>query len=135
MNSRPPLRLDRPPPPTRPARPAPPAVGRHAAALLSALAAKTRYVDPELCAIWPALAGAELARLCRPGRLSGGRSGRTLEIVVPHGAAAAAVEFASDGLKRRLNAYFGPESIARIAIVHGSAAAPKSGLLSRFRHG
>lgn len=133
--SRPPLRSHDPPPPTRGARSGPPALSRFSAGVLQSLAAKTRYVDPDLIANWPALAGPEISRLCRPGRLTGGRGGRTLEVVVAHGAAAAAVEFASEELLRRLNAYFGPNGVERIAITRGRAAEPRAGRLSRFRTG
>lgn len=133
---RPPLRASGPPPQTRAARQAAPALSRYASGVLADLARKTRFVDPDLAANWPVLAGSEIARLCRPGRLTGGREGRTLEVVVPHGAAAASVEFASETLRRRLNDYFGPNAIARIAIIQGPAP-PKApgGGLSRFRKG
>lgn len=136
---RPPLRDLGPPPRTKAARPAAPGFGKVSAGVLEGLARQTRFVDPDLIARWPALAGPEIARLCRPGRLTGGREGRTLEVIVPHGAAAASVEFASETLKRRLNDYFGPNAIVRIAVVQGPAAktpgnSPKGGL-SRFRTG
>jgi len=132
---RPPLR-DGLAPPTRGTRAAAPSLSRFSSAVLADLARKTRYVDPDIIAIWPKLAGPELSRLCRPGRLSGGREGRTLEVVVPHGAAAASVAFASEDLRRRLNDYFGPNAIARIAIIQAPRApgGPKGGL-SRFRTG
>jgi len=129
-----------PPPATRPARSAAPSFARFSAEVVEGLARKTRYVDPGLIARWCEIAGPELSRLCRPGRLTGGHTGRTLEVVVPHGAAAVSVEFAAETLRRRLNAYFGPEAIARIAIVQ--SAVPKGqgpgrpgGGLSRFRRG
>lgn len=91
-------------------------------------------MDPEIAARWTELAGPELSKLCRPGRLTGGPSGRTLEVIVPHGAAAASVEFAAETLKRRLNAYFGPNAVERIAVLQApaprGAEAPR---LSRFR--
>ncbi|MFZ5616058.1 MAG: DciA family protein [Pseudomonadota bacterium] len=133
---RPLLRGDGPARETRAARSAAPALSRFSAQVLADLARKTRFVDPDLAANWPVLAGPEIARLCRPGRLTGGREGRTLEVVVPHGAAAASVEFASETLRRRLNDYFGPNAIARIAVIQGPAP-PKApgGGLSRFRTG
>jgi hypothetical protein len=132
---RPPLR-DGLPAPTRGPRAPAPSLARYSSAVLAELARKTRYVDPEIIALWPKLAGPDLSKLCRPGRLTGGREGRTLEVVVPHGAAAASVEFAADDLRRRLNDYFGPNAIARIAIIQAPRAqgGPKGGL-SRFRTG
>jgi hypothetical protein len=130
---RPPLR-DILPRPTRAARAAPPPLRQFSAGVLAELAKKTKYVDPDLAARWTTLAGPELSKLCRPGRLTGGPGGRTLEVVVPHGAAAASVEFAAETLRRRLNDYFGPNAIARIAIIQG-ASGPRGSGLSRFRSG
>lgn len=143
---RPALRDNGPPPPTRGPRPAASAFARFSTGVIEGLAQKTRFVDPELIGRWTALAGPELSRLCRPGRLTGGREGRTLEVIVPHGAAAASVEFASETLKKRLNDYFGPGAIARIAVLQGPApkdggpsgkpaGKPAGGGLSRFRTG
>lgn len=135
---RPPLRDNGPPPQTRAPRRAAPALSRFTGGILADLARKTRYVDPDLIANWTALAGPELSKLCRPARLTGGREGRTLEVIVPHGAAATSVEFAAETLRRRLNEHFGPNAIARIAIVHGPKAggtSPPPRGLSRFRNG
>lgn len=133
MSFRPPLR-DLPPPQTRGPRAAAPPLARFSSALIADLARRTRFVDPEIAARWTELAGPELSRLCRPGRLTGGPSGRTLEVIVPHGAAAASVEFAAETLKRRLNAFFGPNAIDRIAVLQGpSPASGRPPRLSRFR--
>ncbi len=136
--NRPPLRDNGPPPPTRGQRPSAPALGRFSTGVLEGLAQKTRFVDPELIARWTALAGPELSKICRPGRLTGSREGRTLEVIVPHGAAAASVEFAAETLKRRLNDYFGPNAVLRILVIQGPG--PKGegrpgGGLYRFRTG
>lgn len=148
---RPLLRDASPPPATRAARGAAPVFARFSAGIVEDLARKTRYVAPDLIARWADLAGPELSRLCRPGRLTGGRmggraDGRTLEVIVPHGAAAASVEFAAETLKRRLNGYFGPDAIARIVVIQAAASQtgsrgpdsggkPGGGGLSRFRSG
>lgn len=116
---RPALRDNGPAPATRGVRQSAPALARFSSGVLEGLARQTRFVDPALIARWSELAGPEISRLCRPGRLTGGRQGRTLEVIVPHGAAAASVEFASETLRRRLNAYFGPEAIVRIAVIQG----------------
>lgn len=139
--NRPPLRDNGPPPETRGVRQSPPALARASAGVLEDLARKTRFVDPDIVGHWPVLAGAELSKLCRPGRMTGGRTGRTLEVIVPHGAAAASVEFAAETLRRRLNDYFGPGAIARITVIQGPGpsgagpATPSGGGLSRFRNG
>ncbi|MCA8888811.1 MAG: DUF721 domain-containing protein [Parvularculaceae bacterium] len=125
---------------TRPARAAPPALARYSAGVLKDLARKTRFVDPDIAARWSEIAGPELSRICRPGRLTGGgKGGRSFEVIVAHGAAAASVEFASETLKRRLNEFFGPGAIERIVVVRGGGtgggSAAKPGGLSRFRGG
>ncbi len=131
---RPPLRDLGPPRATRGPRPAAPPLARFASALVADLARRTRFVDPDIAARWTELAGPEISRICRPGRLTGGPSGRTLEVIVPHGAAAASVEFAAETLKRRLNEYFGPNAVERIAVLQGPApAAASKPRLSRFR--
>lgn len=126
---------------TRPVRPGPPQLSRFSAAVLAALARKTKYVDPQLAANWPSVVGDEIARLCRPGRLTGGRGrggGRTLEIVAPNGAAAAQVQFVADTIVERANRLLGPGAVARIAIrqeggragAAGKSARPSVGLES-----
>lgn len=133
---RPPLRDVGAPPSTKAARAAAPPLARFASALIADLARQTRFVDPDIAARWTELAGPELSKLCRPGRLTGGASGRTLEVIVPHGAAAASVEFAAETLRRRLNSYFGPNAIERIAVLQGpSPKGPEKPRLARFRRG
>ena len=134
VKTRRPTLRDLSPPQTRGPRPAAPPLARAATALVADLARKTRFVDPDLTARWTEFAGPELSRLCRPGRLTGGTHGRTLEVIVPHGAAAASVEFAAETLRRRLNGFFGPNAIERIAVVQGPApAGPARPRFSRFR--
>lgn len=123
---------------TRPARPAPPAIGRYSAKIFADLAGRTRFVDPALAANWTTLVGAEIAALCRPGRLTGGQVGATLELHAPHAAAAARTQFEAEAIRRRLNNYLGPGRIGRITVLHLQGPAPvgESGLdgaLSRFR--
>ncbi len=134
VKTRRPTLRDLTPRPTRGPRPAAPPLARAASALVADLARKTRFVDPDLAVRWTEFAGPEISKLCRPGRLSGGTHGRTLEVIVPHGAAAASVEFAAETLRRRLNSFFGPNAIERIAVVQGPApAADARPRFSRFR--
>lgn len=107
---------------TRPARRAAPPIARAGAAVFAGLAKKTKFVEPALAENWPALAGEKLAGLCRPGRLTGRAPGKTLELRVPSGAAAAAVQMEADGLIARLNAYLGPGAVGRLAIVQSGPA-------------
>ncbi len=142
---RPPLRDLGLPKATRPVRAPAPAVARFSAAIVAGLARQTRFVDPDLIVHWGEIAGPEISQLCRPGRITGSPRERTLELIVPHGAAAASVQFAAETLKRRLAAWFGPNFVNRIAVVHGPAprnrgpsgppATTPGGGLSRFRQG
>ncbi|WP_425410986.1 DciA family protein [Hyphococcus sp.] len=101
---------------TRPARRAPPKLARASANIFAALAKKTKFIDPSLAESWPALAGERIAALSRPGRITGQGRDKTLEIHVRDGAAASEVQMQSDELIRRLNAYLGPRSLARLHI-------------------
>ena len=74
-------------------------------------------MDPALAERWGALAGDKIAALARPGRMTGQGRGRTLELFVQNGAAAAVVQMERDGLIARLNAYLGPGVVDRIAII------------------
>jgi hypothetical protein len=69
---------------------------------------------------WADLAGPELARLCRPVRISYGRKGfgATLILEAP-GAAAPLVQMRLDGLRSRINAVYGYAAIARIQLQQG----------------
>jgi len=69
---------------------------------------------------WAELAGPELARLCRPLRISYGRKGlgATLILEAP-GAAAPLVQMRLDGLRARINAVYGYAAIARIQVQQG----------------
>lgn len=81
---------------------------------------------------WADLAGPELARLCRPVRVSYAKKGfgATLVVEAP-GAAAPLVQMRLDGLRARINAVYGYAAIARIqlqqgglGVVSGMAEAP-----------
>lgn len=114
-------------PSTRPARSAAPALARLSASVFADLARKTKYADPALAERWPAIAGDKLAELSRPGRLTGRGPGKTLELRVPSGAAAAAVQMETDGLIARVNSYLGPGAVARIAVIQTGGAAKSEG--------
>jgi len=111
---------------TRPARKAPPTAGRAGASVFTDLAKKTRFMDPSIAENWTAIAGERLAALARPGRLTGRPSGggRTLELIVENGAAAAEIQMLTGGLIARLNSFLGPNAVARITVSQG-AARPK----------
>ncbi len=110
--------------PTKPVRPAPPKAARFATSVFARLAKRTKYVDPTLAARWTEIAGDEIAALGRPGRMTGPRQNRTLEIRAPSGAAAAQLQMFAETLLARVNAYLGPGAIKRIAIRQASHAPP-----------
>lgn len=127
---------------TRAARAAAPPIRRYGAQVFAELARITNYVDPNLAASWSAIAGEDLARLCRPGRLSGGRIGRTLEVIAADGAAAALVQFEAESLRRNVNDFLGPGAVGRIYVrqagqrsdgASSAEGSPLGGALSRFR--
>lgn len=112
------------PPKTRAARRAAPSAARAGANVFAELARKTKYVDPNLADHWPTIAGKEIATIARPGRLTGhAAGGKTLEVYVRSGAAASQMQMASDELLARANRYFGPGTVARIAIRQRTAPA------------
>jgi hypothetical protein len=129
---------------TRPVRPGPPKISRAAAEVFSRLARTTRFADPGLAENWPSIAGGELAKLGRPGRVLGNGPGRTLEVIVRDGAAAAEMQMRADDLIQAVNRYLGPGAVARIALRQKSGSArpepdeprdgsPLSAALSSFR--
>ena len=111
---------------TRGIRRAAPSVARAGANVFSDLARRTKFVDPNLADHWPSIAGADIARLARPGRLTGHKSaGQALEIYVRSGAAAAEMQMRADDLLSRLNRYFGPGTVTRITIRQHAGAPPQ----------
>jgi hypothetical protein len=101
---------------TKPARSGPPPIRRFAASVLVELARRTKFVDPSLAAAWRRIVGPELAALCRPGKMTGGGAGRTLEVVARDGAAAARVQFEAEAIRRAVNEFLGPDTLARVAV-------------------
>ncbi len=124
---------------TRPAREPPPAIGRYSSKIFADLAGRTNYVDPALAARWADLVGPEIAALCRPGRLTGGRIGATLEVFARNGATASRAQFEAETIRRRLNDYLGPGRVGRITVLQRAAnpaaepSGPLGAALSRFR--
>ena len=58
-----------------------------------------------------------------PGRLSGGRLARTLEIWCSSGAAAARIQFEAETIRRKLNEFMGPGAVGRILVRQRASAA------------
>lgn len=108
------------PPPPRRNRVEP--VGREANA--AALAAFTRagFRDPTLILRWEEIAGAEVARLARPVKLSDGPSGGTLTLKAEPGASLF-LQHETRSLCERINTYLGRPAISRLRFVQGALAA------------
>lgn len=83
-------------------------------------AAARGFALARLLTHWDEVAGPELARLCRPLRISYARKGfgATLVLESP-GAAAPLVQMRLEGLRARINAAHGHAAIARIQLVQG----------------
>ena len=123
---------------TKPVRSGPPPVAKYSSKLFATLAQQTKFVDPKLGAQWRTLVGDELAHLCRPGRLTGGRTGCTLEVFTQNAASAAKVQFEAETIRQRVNVFLGPDTVARISVLHredvgNSTGSELNSALSRFR--
>lgn len=128
---------------TRPAIKAAPSVGRFVSGVFADLAKTTKYIDPKLAIDWPRIVGDETAKLCRPGRLTGGHLGKTLEVFARNSAAGAKIQFEQEAIRQKVNMFLGPDTVARLSIIHkeepksAAATSPKDDALgtalSRFR--
>lgn len=89
-------------------------------AQIRAASEKRGFAVTRLLTHWADVAGPELARLCRPQRVSYAQRGfgATLIVEAP-GAAAPLVSMRLDGLRERINAIYGYAAIARIQLVQG----------------
>lgn len=79
-----------------------------------------------LKADWPAVVGADLARVTRPDAVlagRGARAGKALRLRVS-GAAALEVQHRSGQIVERVNAYFGHKMIDDVRLVQGTISAP-----------
>lgn len=129
----PPADHDRPEKPDAP-RPAPrryrfePAGGLIAAQVRKA-GEKRGFAVARLLTHWAEVAGPDLARLCRPQRISYARKGfgATLVLETP-GAAAPLVAMRLDALRERINAVYGHAAIARIQLVQGGGMVALDGM-------
>ena len=111
---------------SKPARAAPPPLARTSAGVFAELAKKTKFMDPVLAQSWPQLAGERIATLCRPGRIIGARDGKTLELHVANGSAAAEIQMQADQIIARVNGFLGPGAVARIALIQSGRAASRA---------
>ena len=84
-------------------------------------AAKRGFVQARLHALWPQIAGPELASVCAPVKLTSARgpSGGLLRLAVS-GAHAPQVQMMIPTLCERINAAMGPGTVGRIQLAHAA---------------
>jgi hypothetical protein len=105
-----------PEPPPRRNRAEP--VSRNAAALSAQGFARAGFRDPTLVLHWGQIAGAEVARVAQPLRLSESPSGGVLTLKAEPGASLF-LQHESRELCQRINSYLGRNAVARLRFVQG----------------
>jgi hypothetical protein len=110
---------DTPEPPPRRNRAEP--VARNAAALSQDVFARAGFRDPTLVLHWVTIAGADVARIAQPVRLSDGPSGGVLTLKAEPGASLF-LQHESRALCERINTYLGRNAVARLRFVQGPLA-------------
>jgi hypothetical protein len=98
------------------------AVSRGAAAVSTDLFARAGFRNPTLVLRWAEIAGAEVARIAQPIRLSDGPSGGVLTLKAEPGASLF-LQHESRELCARINAYLGHAAVAKLKFVQGPLAA------------
>jgi len=107
------------PPPPRRNRTGP--IGREANDAAMAAFARAGFRDPSLILRWEEIAGAEVARLARPIKLSDGPTGGTLTLKAEPGASLF-LQHETRALCERINAYLGRAAVSRLRFVQGALA-------------
>lgn len=87
--------------------------------LLREQRARSGVALAELTAAWREIVGPELAALCAPEKLSGGKEARTLHLAAA-GPAALVLQHQSARVLDRVNLFAGPGSFAKVAFVQKS---------------
>jgi hypothetical protein len=96
-------------------------VARGAASLSADAFARAGFRDPTLVLRWPEIAGADVARIAQPLRLSESASGGVLTLKAEPGASLF-LQHESRALCERINAYLGRNAVARLRFVQGPLA-------------
>ncbi len=90
-------------------------------------AARRGYLKAKLEALWPEIAGADIARVSWPAKLSAGRGGGGgLLVLAVDGALAPQVQMTLPTLIERIAAALGPGVVGRIQLVHGLPAGARA---------
>lgn len=105
--------------------------GALAPAALKTVGAKRGFAELRLLTEWPAIAGAAVAAICKPVKVTYGRRdapglGATL-VVTTAGARAPEVEMSAPGIIERVNAFYGYRAVSRLAIDQSRAPAMAAG--------
>lgn len=99
------------------------AVGRDATLAGKSAFVRAGFADPTLVLRWTEIAGPDIARLCRPIKLSQGASGGVLTLKAEP-AAALFLQHESRALCARINSYLGHVALVRLRFVQGPLVAP-----------
>lgn len=94
-------------------------VSRDASALGQTALVRAGFSDPTLVLHWEKIAGAAVARLARPIRLSEGPHGGVLTLLAEPGAAVF-LQHETRSLAERINTYLGRSAVARLKFVQGA---------------
>lgn len=96
----------------------PGALAGDAAGVADAAFRRNGFTDPALVLHWKAIAGPDIARLCRPLKLSEGAQGGVLTLLAEP-AAAVFLQHESRILCAAINTYLGRPAVARLKFVPG----------------
>ncbi|MCP5432125.1 MAG: DUF721 domain-containing protein [Alphaproteobacteria bacterium] len=111
----------RPVPATRPARPVAPTAGAALKSVARTLLKRRGMASLDLVAQWPAIVGAELARLTLPEALKGaGTRGDATLVLRVASAGAPLVQHMAPQIIERVNGALGGRIVARLKLVHGA---------------
>ena len=94
-------------------------VSRDAGAVANAALARAGFSDPTLILRWEEIAGAEVAALARPLKLTEGPQGGVLTLKAEPGAAVS-LQHETRALCQRINAFLGRPAIDRLRFVQGA---------------
>ncbi|MBL6946346.1 MAG: DUF721 domain-containing protein [Rhodospirillales bacterium] len=112
---------------------APRALGVAVEKVTKPLFGKRGLADGAIVRNWPAIVGADFAKVTAPEKLSfptGERAGGTLHLRVASGAVATQIQHAEPVILERINGYFGYRAVARLRMMQAPVAARKEFELS-----
>jgi len=101
-------------------------VGMAAAAVVRPMIGRKGFVEADLLTRWEAVAGPEMAALCRPVRLAKPRDGGppVLHLRVASSAFATLLKHQEPELIGRINGYFGFDAVGKLKVAPGTLPPP-----------